>query len=124
MVQPDYMDTYKQFLAAKHLEEVLLSKYAQESSRGPLVLYGDTQVEEALENLTERLGYRLLRVVPEISPIGEPAVQIGNEHKPTGKPDAVWRKFRNGNNFLDVKNRELFQTSTEIELYAAPAAAE
>ncbi|MFJ6322300.1 MULTISPECIES: hypothetical protein [unclassified Rhizobium] len=71
----NYMETYGQFLAAKHLEEVLLSKYAQESSRGPVVLYGDTQVEEALEKLTERLGYRLLRVVPEISPIGESAVQ-------------------------------------------------
>lgn len=73
--KPDCMDTFKQFLAAKHLEEVLLMKYAQESSCGPLVIYGAPQVEEALEKLTERLGYRLLRVVPEISPVREPAVQ-------------------------------------------------
>ncbi|NTJ00314.1 hypothetical protein G6L07_08250 [Agrobacterium rhizogenes] len=73
--KPDYMQTHAQFLAAEYLARVLLMKHAQESSRGPLVLYGDMQVEEALEKLTERLGYRLLRVVPEISPIGEPAVQ-------------------------------------------------
>ena len=75
MSKTDSMKTYGQFLAAEYLARVLLMKHAQESSRGPLVLYGDTQVEEALEKLTERLGYRLLRVVPEISLIGEPAVQ-------------------------------------------------
>lgn len=75
MAKPDYMKTHNQFLAAEHLSRVLLMKHAQESSGGPLVLYGDIQVEEALETLADRLGYRLLRVVPEISTLREPAAQ-------------------------------------------------
>ncbi len=71
----DDMRTYNQHLAARNLSEALLMKYAQEAARASFPMYGDAQVEEAFQNLADRLGYRVSRVVPEISPVREPAVQ-------------------------------------------------
>jgi len=71
----DDMRTYNQHLSARYLSEALLMKYAQEATKGKIPLYGDTQVEEAFEDLANRLGYRVFRVVSEISPVSEPAVQ-------------------------------------------------
>lgn len=75
MSNPDSMETFKQFLAAKHLAEVLLMKHAQEASEGKKILYGDIQIEEALEGLAERLGFRVFRVLPEVSPVRGAIVQ-------------------------------------------------
>lgn len=71
----DDMQTYNQHLAARNLSEALLMKYAQEASRASFPMYGDAQVEEAFEKLADRLGYRVFRVVPEVSPVSESVVQ-------------------------------------------------
>lgn len=39
-----------------------------------------------------------------------------------GEAVAVWRKFENGNNYLDIRDKELFASSNEIELFASTPA--
>ena len=71
----DHMQTYRQHLSARHLSDALLMKYTSEAIEGKFSLYDDIQIEEAFEDLAQRLGYRVFRIVPEIAPTPEPAVQ-------------------------------------------------
>lgn len=71
----DEMKTYSQYLAAQRLSEILLMKYAREVTRGTLVLHDDEAVEEQVQMLADRLGYRLMRIVPKVSPTREPVAQ-------------------------------------------------
>ena len=64
------MDTYRQFLEARHLSEVLLMKHTEEGAKGKPVLYGDIQVEEGFKKLASYLGYR---VEPVAAPVKEVA---------------------------------------------------
>jgi len=56
------MDTYRQFLEARHLSEVLLMKHAEEGAKGKPVLYGNIQVEESFAKLASQLGFIVQRL--------------------------------------------------------------